>query len=136
MGMFARARCFQRSLGWWSMAADAKQPLGLFVPTGFETFRFTACELDASGRVTLRYALDDEVDFVEALELPIGAGGGGGGAGAVHLGALGGGRELLQDGAAAAGQLRDGRPAAGDGGAAGGALLGRPGRAGVRERPV
>ncbi len=53
------------------MAADAKQPPALFDPTGFETFRFTACELDASGRVTLRYALDDEVDFVEVLELPI-----------------------------------------------------------------
>ena len=56
------------------MAADAKQPPALFDPTCFETFRFTACELDASGRVTLRYALDDEVDFVEVLELPIGAG--------------------------------------------------------------
>src|ERR1700683_1126836 len=85
MGMFARARCFQRSLGWWSMAADAKQPPALFDPTGFETFRFTACELDASGRVTLRYALDDEVDFVEVLELPIGAGGAGGGAEVIHL---------------------------------------------------
>jgi hypothetical protein len=67
------------------MAADAKQPPALFDPTGFETFRFTACELDASGRVTLRYALDDEVDFVEVLELPIGAGGVGGGAEAIHL---------------------------------------------------
>jgi len=53
------------------MAADAKQPPALFDPTGFETFRFTACELDASGRVTLRYALDDEVEFVEVIELPI-----------------------------------------------------------------
>lgn len=63
------------------MAADAKQPPALFDPTGFETFRFTACELDASGRVTLRYALDDEIDFVEVLELPIGAGAAAGGAG-------------------------------------------------------
>ena len=50
------------------MAADAKQPPALFDPTGFETFRFTARELDASGQVMLRYALDDEVDFVEVLE--------------------------------------------------------------------
>src|ERR1700689_877570 len=85
MGMFARARCFQRPLGWWSMAADAKQPPALFDPTCFETFRFTACELDASGRVTLRYALDDEVDFVEVLELPIGAGAAGDGAGTIQL---------------------------------------------------
>ncbi len=63
------------------MAADAKQPPALFDPTGFETFRFTARELDASGQVTLRYALDDEVDFVEVLELPIGADG----AGAIQL---------------------------------------------------
>jgi UDP-N-acetyl-alpha-D-muramoyl-L-alanyl-L-glutamate epimerase len=63
------------------MAADAKQPPALFDPTGFETFRFTTCELDASGRVTLRYALDDEIDFVEVLELPIGAGAAAGGAG-------------------------------------------------------
>ena len=67
------------------MAADAKQPPALFDPTCFETFRFTACELDASGRVTLRYALDDEVDFVEVLELPIGAGAAGDGAGTIQL---------------------------------------------------
>ena len=53
------------------MAADAKQLPALFDPTRLHTFRFTARELDAGGRVTLRYALDDEVDFVEAIELPI-----------------------------------------------------------------
>jgi len=53
------------------MAADAKQPPVLFDPTGVETFRFTACELHPSGRVTLRYALDDAFDFVEKLDLPV-----------------------------------------------------------------
>jgi UDP-N-acetyl-alpha-D-muramoyl-L-alanyl-L-glutamate epimerase len=53
------------------MAADARQSPALFDPTSFQTFRFLACELDAGGHVTLRYALDDEVTFVEELDLPI-----------------------------------------------------------------
>jgi UDP-N-acetyl-alpha-D-muramoyl-L-alanyl-L-glutamate epimerase len=53
------------------MAAGAKQPPALFDPTAFEAFRFLSRDLDARGRVTLRYALDEEVLFVEELDLPI-----------------------------------------------------------------
>jgi hypothetical protein len=53
------------------MAADAKQLPALFDPTAFRTFRFVARELDARGHVTLRYALDEEILFVEQLDLPI-----------------------------------------------------------------
>ncbi|HSZ03962.1 MAG TPA: hypothetical protein VK778_02030 [Solirubrobacteraceae bacterium] len=53
------------------MAADAKQSPVLFDPTAFETFRFVSRELDARGRVTLRYALDEEIFFVEELDLPV-----------------------------------------------------------------
>jgi hypothetical protein len=53
------------------MAADAKQSPALFDPTAFDAFRFVARELDSRGHVTLRYALDEEVSFVEELDLPI-----------------------------------------------------------------
>jgi hypothetical protein len=53
------------------MAADAKQSPALFDPTAFQAFRFVAREFDARGHVTLRYALDDELSFVEELDLPI-----------------------------------------------------------------
>jgi hypothetical protein len=53
------------------MAADAKRPPATFDPTAFETFRFLTRELDAHGRVTLRYALDEEIFFVEEFDLPI-----------------------------------------------------------------
>jgi UDP-N-acetyl-alpha-D-muramoyl-L-alanyl-L-glutamate epimerase len=53
------------------MAADARQSPGLFDPSAFESFRFTSRELDAHGCVTLRYALDREVFFVERFELPV-----------------------------------------------------------------
>jgi hypothetical protein len=53
------------------MAADAKQSPVLFDPTRFQTFRFLERELNARGRVTLRYGLDEEIHFVEELELPI-----------------------------------------------------------------
>src|ERR1700704_868655 len=56
------------------MAADAKQSPVLFDPTGFDAFRFVSRELDRGGRVTLRYALDRDVCFVEELELPVEAG--------------------------------------------------------------
>ncbi len=52
------------------MAADAKQSPALFDPTAFQAFRFVARELDARGHVTLRYALDDQISFVEELDLP------------------------------------------------------------------
>jgi UDP-N-acetyl-alpha-D-muramoyl-L-alanyl-L-glutamate epimerase len=53
------------------MAADAKQLPALFDPTAFRTFRFVARELDARGHVTLRYALDEKIFFVEQLQLPM-----------------------------------------------------------------
>jgi hypothetical protein len=53
------------------MAADATQSPTLFDPTAHRVFRFLARELDASGRVTLRYAIDDEVSFVEEFDLPV-----------------------------------------------------------------
>ena len=53
------------------MAADASRPPALFDPTAFGTFRFLERELDARGRVTLRYALDDELHFTERFELPL-----------------------------------------------------------------
>lgn len=43
-----------------------------FDPSQFETFRFTAREIADDGRVTLRYALDDAIEFVERFELPVG----------------------------------------------------------------
>jgi UDP-N-acetyl-alpha-D-muramoyl-L-alanyl-L-glutamate epimerase len=53
------------------MAADAKQSPALFDPIAFQSFRFTSRELDANGHVTLRYALDDAIYFVEELDLPV-----------------------------------------------------------------
>lgn len=55
------------------MAVDASQPRARFDPAAFHTFRFTDRELDARGRVTLRYALDEELSFTEVFELPLGA---------------------------------------------------------------
>jgi UDP-N-acetyl-alpha-D-muramoyl-L-alanyl-L-glutamate epimerase len=54
------------------MAADAKDAPATFDPTAFRAFRFVARELDASGAVTLRYALDQQISFVESYQLPIG----------------------------------------------------------------
>src|ERR1700722_17960885 len=42
-----------------------------FDPTTFEAFRFVSRELAENGRVTLRYALDEEIEFVERFELPV-----------------------------------------------------------------
>jgi UDP-N-acetyl-alpha-D-muramoyl-L-alanyl-L-glutamate epimerase len=53
------------------MATDASQPPRAFNPSAFESFRFVARGLDQRGRVTLRYALDEEVSFVEEFDLPI-----------------------------------------------------------------
>lgn len=53
------------------MAADAKQSPVLFDPTSFHSFRFLSRQLDARGHVTLRYALDEEIFFVEELDLPV-----------------------------------------------------------------
>jgi len=43
-----------------------------FDPTAFEAFRFLSREIDDQGRVSLRYALDDDIEFVEQFELPPG----------------------------------------------------------------
>jgi hypothetical protein len=56
------------------MAADAKQSPALFDRTAFQTFRFVSRELDTRGHVTLRYALDEEIYFVEELDLPVESG--------------------------------------------------------------
>jgi UDP-N-acetyl-alpha-D-muramoyl-L-alanyl-L-glutamate epimerase len=53
------------------MAADAKQLGSAFDPTTFGVFRFLSRDLDAHGRVTLHYALDDELLFEEQFELPL-----------------------------------------------------------------
>lgn len=53
------------------MAVDTRRAPTRFDPGAFELFRFTSRELDARGRVTLRYALDEEIAFVETYELPL-----------------------------------------------------------------
>jgi len=53
------------------MAADAQRSPALFDPTGFECFRFLERTLDARGHVTLRYALDEQLAFVEEFDLPL-----------------------------------------------------------------
>jgi hypothetical protein len=53
------------------MAADATQSPTLFDPTAYGRFRFVARDLDARGRVSLRYALDDRVSFLEEFDLPL-----------------------------------------------------------------
>jgi hypothetical protein len=42
-----------------------------FDPARYNAFRFIARDLDAQGKVTLSYALDEEIAFVEQLQLPI-----------------------------------------------------------------
>jgi UDP-N-acetyl-alpha-D-muramoyl-L-alanyl-L-glutamate epimerase len=52
------------------MAADAKLRRA-FDPAAFERLRFLSRKLDAQGHVTLRYALDEEITFVEELDVPV-----------------------------------------------------------------
>lgn len=54
------------------MAADSTHALAVFDPTRYGVLRFVARDLDERGRITLRYALDDEIAFVETFELPPG----------------------------------------------------------------
>jgi hypothetical protein len=56
------------------MATSVRQRRASFNPAAFETFRFLAREIDERGRVTLRYALDHAIEFVEEFNLPVGAG--------------------------------------------------------------
>ncbi|HEX3519630.1 MAG TPA: hypothetical protein VHT29_11420, partial [Solirubrobacteraceae bacterium] len=53
------------------MPAPAQHAQALFDPAAYKSFRFVSRELDASGRVTLRYALDEEIAFVEEFDLPL-----------------------------------------------------------------
>jgi hypothetical protein len=53
------------------MATDAKQPMRSFDPAAFQSFRFVSREMDGRGRVTLRYALDEEISFLEEFDLPL-----------------------------------------------------------------
>jgi hypothetical protein len=46
-------------------------PTHSFDPTTFETFRFLGRDLDEDGRATLRYALDERIEFVETFDLPL-----------------------------------------------------------------
>ena len=121
------------------MAADAKQSPALFDPTAFQTFRFVeprarrARPRDAALRAR-------RGDLSSLRSSTCRSSGGVREADRERRGrpalaaALGGGRELLQDGAAAERQLRDGRAPAGRRGAAGGALLGGPRRVRVHQR--
>lgn len=54
------------------MAISARPRSRSFDRTAFETFRFIGRDIDADGRVSLRYALDDAFEFVEQIELPPG----------------------------------------------------------------
>jgi hypothetical protein len=53
------------------MAANAERAVARFDPARYDAFRFIARDLDAQGKVTLSYALDEEIAFVEQLQLPI-----------------------------------------------------------------
>lgn len=53
------------------MAISARPLPESFDRKAFETFRFTGRDIDAEGRVSLRYALDDEIEFVEQIEIPV-----------------------------------------------------------------
>jgi hypothetical protein len=53
------------------VAVDTTSAPTGFDPGAFSQFRFTSRDLDAQGRVTLRYALDDRLEFVETFELPL-----------------------------------------------------------------
>lgn len=54
------------------MATEVRRGRAAFNPAAFETFRFLSREIDDRGRVTLRYALDREIELVEELDLPVG----------------------------------------------------------------
>jgi hypothetical protein len=59
-------------LRWVPVATETRRARARFDPSAFESFRFTARELDDRGRVTLRYALDEEIAFTEVFDLPLG----------------------------------------------------------------
>ncbi len=53
------------------MATETRRARTKFDPSAFESFRFTARELDDRGRVTLSYALDEQITFQEVFQLPL-----------------------------------------------------------------
>jgi hypothetical protein len=53
------------------MAIDAAQSPARFEPGSYSTFRFLERRLDRDGLVTLRYALDQRLEFTERFELPV-----------------------------------------------------------------
>jgi hypothetical protein len=53
------------------VATDTTRARTQFDPSAFERFCFTARDLDDRGRVTLSYALDDEIAFEEVFQLPL-----------------------------------------------------------------
>jgi hypothetical protein len=74
-----------------STQSDAA-PAGAFEPGSIDVFRFLGRELDlATGQVSLRYALDDAVEFEERVTIPLGAH-----TGEVPQAALEGALDLLQ----------------------------------------
>ncbi|MGN6189842.1 MAG: endonuclease domain-containing protein [Conexibacter sp.] len=54
------------------MAVSERAAETPFDPSAYEALRFSARELSEDGVVTLRYALDDTLEFVERFELPQG----------------------------------------------------------------
>jgi hypothetical protein len=55
------------------MATDAKRAPARFQPERYAAFRFVSCSLERDGNVVLGYALDEEIDFTERLQLPVAA---------------------------------------------------------------
>lgn len=53
------------------MIADVSESSAVFDPTSFQSFRFVARELDERGRVSLRYGLDERLEFLEEFDLPV-----------------------------------------------------------------
>ena len=54
------------------MTVTSGEQAATFDPKAFEVFRFVRRELDDAGHVRLGYALDDEIEFVEEFDLPVG----------------------------------------------------------------
>lgn len=54
------------------MAVEPTEHTEVFDPSRYRVFRFVAREIDERGHITLRYALDDDVEFVEEFDLPDG----------------------------------------------------------------
>ena len=52
------------------MAAEPTQHLDIFDPARYGVLRFVERQIDEHGHITLRYSLDDEIEFVEQFQLP------------------------------------------------------------------